>query len=126
MIFVASDLTELNERLAHYPVIVGGMFAAALLVAFILSTRVQRLVSGPILHLAQVARTVALDKNYSVRAKKHSTDELGQLIDGFNEMLTQIQERDGALRAAHDNLERRVEERDRRVAPITRDVPLTG
>jgi len=110
-IFVASDLTELKERLARYPVIVGLMFVAALLVAFILSTRLQRLVSGPILHLAHVALAVARDKNYSVRAQKQSGDELGQLIDGFNYMLTQIQEREGALQAAHDNLERRVEER---------------
>jgi PAS domain S-box-containing protein len=110
-IFVASDLMNLKERLARYPAIVGGMLAAALLVAFLLSNRLQRVVSNPILHLAQVARSVALDKNYSVRAKKQSADELGQLIDGFNEMLTQIQERDGALRAAHDHLERRVEER---------------
>jgi PAS domain S-box-containing protein len=110
-IFVASDLTELRDRLARYPIVVGGMFAAALLVAFFLSARLQRVVSDPILHLARVARTVALDKNYSVRAQKHSGDELGQLIDGFNEMLTQIQERDGALQAARDNLERRVEER---------------
>jgi PAS domain S-box-containing protein len=110
-IFVASDLTELRDRLARYPAVVGGMFAASLLVAFILSARLQRLVSGPILHLAQMTRSVALDKNYSVRAEKQSGDELGQLIDGFNEMLTQIQERDGALQAARDNLERRVEER---------------
>ena len=110
-IFVASDLTELRERLVRYPVIVGGMFAAALLVALLLSARLQRLVSNPILHLALVARSVALDKNYSIRAHKHSGDELGQLIDGFNEMLSQIQARDGALRAAHDHLERRVEER---------------
>jgi PAS domain S-box-containing protein len=110
-IFVASDLTDLHERLARYPAIVCGMLAVALLVVLILSNRLQRVISDPILHLAQVARSVALDKNYAVRAKKQSTDELGQLIDGFNEMLTQIQERDGALRAAHDHLERRVEKR---------------
>jgi PAS domain S-box-containing protein len=110
-IFVASDLTELHERLARYPAIVCGMLAVALVVVLILSNRLQRVISDPILHLAQVARSVALDKNYSVRAKKQSADELGQLIDGFNDMLTQIQERDGALLAAHDHLERRVEER---------------
>jgi PAS domain S-box-containing protein len=104
-------LTDLHERLARYPAIVCGMLAVALLVVLILSNRLQRVISDPILHLAQVARSVALDKNYAVRAKKQSTDELGQLIDGFNEMLTQIQERDGALRAAHDHLERRVEKR---------------
>lgn len=110
-IFVLSDLSDLKQRLGRYPMIVGSMFAAAMLVAFFLSNRLQRVVSDPILHLAGVARSVALEKNYSVRATKQSGDELGQLIDGFNEMLGQIQTRDVALRAAHDTLEHRVEDR---------------
>jgi PAS domain S-box-containing protein len=110
-IFVMSDLSELQERLGRYPAILGSMFAAAMLVALVLSNRLQRVVSDPILHLAHVARSVALDKNYSVRATKQSGDELGQLIDGFNEMLVQIQARDAALLAAHDTLENRVQKR---------------
>ena len=110
-IFVASDLNELKARLSRYPTIICAMLAAALFVVLILSNRLQRVISDPILHLAIVARAVALDKNYSVRAKKETADELGDLIDGFNEMLTQIQERDRALQSAHDHLERRVEER---------------
>jgi PAS domain S-box-containing protein len=110
-IFVASDLTELHDRLARYPLILGEMLVAALLVALVLSSRLHRIVSNPILHLAQVARAVALDKNYSIRAQKQTGDELGQLIDGFNDMLTQIQERDDALRAARDTMELRVKER---------------
>lgn len=110
-IFVMSDLSDLKERLGRYPAILGSMFAAAMLVAFLLSNRLQRLVSDPILHLAHVAQSVAQEKNYSVRAKKQSGDELGQLIDGFNEMLAQIQARDAALLAAHETLENRVQER---------------
>jgi signal transduction histidine kinase len=54
---------------------------------------------------------VAEGKNYSLRAKKQSNDEIGQLAAGFNEMLMQIQTRDTALQTARDNLEKRVEER---------------
>lgn len=110
-IFVMSDLSALQARLGRYPAILGSMLAAAMLVAFILSSRLQRVVSDPILHLARVTRSVALEKNYSVRANKQSGDELGQLIDGFNEMLAQIQARDAALLAAHDTLENRVQAR---------------
>jgi PAS domain S-box-containing protein len=110
-IFVASDLTELRERLARYPVIVGQMLAAALLVALVLSAGLHRVISNPILHLAEVAKSVASDKNYSIRAKKQSDDELGRLIGVFNEMLGQIQQRDNDLQAAQDLLEQRVKER---------------
>ncbi len=98
--------------------IVGCVLLASLLVAFALSSQLQRLVSDPILRLARVARTVAMEKNYTVRATKQSDDELGQLVDGFNEMLAQIQARDTALQTARDNLEKRVEERTRELENI--------
>lgn len=110
-IFVVSDLTELDERLARYPVIVGEMLAAALLVAFILSARLHRVISNPILHLAEVARSVAAEKNYSIRAEKQNDDELGKLVVVFNEMLGQIQKRDAELHLAQDLLEQRVKDR---------------
>src|SRR5205085_10439725 len=68
-------------------------------------------ISGPITHLAEIANKVANQKNYSIRATKTSNDEMGVLIERFNEMLNGIQERDAALLKAHDDLERRVDER---------------
>ncbi len=115
-IFVASDLKGISSRLIRYVGIVGLVLLASLLLAFILSSQLQRLVSNPILHLAQIARSVALEKNYSVRATKQSNDELGQLVDGFNEMLVQIQRRDAALQSARDELEVRVRERTTELA----------
>ena len=110
-IFVASDLSELHERLERFLVIVCEMLAAALLVTFFLSARLHRVVTDPILHLAQVARTVTSEKNYSIRAQKDGDDELGRLIGVFNEMLSQIQQRDAELQSARDLLEHRVKER---------------
>jgi len=74
----------------------------------LLAARLQHFVSRPILQLSQTARTVAVEKNYSIRVAKHADDELGQLVDGFNDMLMQIELRDGALREAQGDLERRV------------------
>ncbi|MEW6304359.1 MAG: ATP-binding protein [Verrucomicrobiota bacterium] len=112
-IYLQSDLKELDERLQRYAGIVGLVLAASLLVSLFLSIRLQRVISEPVLHLADVARTVSEQKNYSVRAVKQGQDELGALIDGFNEMLTQIQERDAALQKGRDDLEQRVVERTR-------------
>jgi PAS domain S-box-containing protein len=115
-IFINSDLKELLASLTHYISIVGIVFLVSLLIALALSSQLQRLVSDPILHLAQVAQTVALEKNYSMRATKQSNDEIGQLVDGFNEMLVQIQQRDAALQSTHDKLEVRVVERTAELA----------
>jgi PAS domain S-box-containing protein len=111
VVYLKSDLADLYSRLYQYAVIVGTVLLLTLGVAFVLSNHLQRLISQPILHLVQTTRTVAADRNYSIRAAKTSEDELGVLIDGFNEMLGQIQTRDSALQAARDNLELRVQER---------------
>jgi len=113
VVYLESDMRALSSRLWRYAGIVGLVFLALLFVALGLSLQLQRLISDPILDLAQLARSVASEKNYSVRAAKQSNDELGQLVDGFNEMLGQIQTRDLALQSARDGLEKRVEERTR-------------
>ncbi|HLP76055.1 MAG TPA: ATP-binding protein [Candidatus Paceibacterota bacterium] len=115
-IVLSYDLNELSDRLIRYFMIVSMVFMASLFVAFILSSRLQRVISDPIRSLARAARAVALEKDYSVRVEKHSSDELGQLIDGFNEMLSQIQQRDAALQSARDHLEHRVKERTEELA----------
>jgi PAS domain S-box-containing protein len=112
-IYLQSNLDPLYARLSQYASIVGLVLVASLLVAFLLSALLQRLISKPILRLAQAARFVAEKKNYGVRAIKKSNDEIGQLIDGFNDMLAQIQSRDAALRQARDDLDQRVRERTR-------------
>lgn len=115
-IYVESNLKELPRRLRRYAAIAGMVFVIALGAALVISSRLHRVLSNPILHLSKMARLVAEEKNYSVRAKKTSEDELGQLIDGFNEMLAQIHQRDNALQAARDTLENRVEERTNELA----------
>jgi len=115
-IYITSDLDELVARYRRYGIIVSVVFFLSSLVALVLSTKLQHIISGPISHLAEVVSNVAKDKNYSVRATKHDEDELGRLIDGFNEMLNQIQMRDGALQEVQGSLEKRVEDRTRELA----------
>ncbi|MDB6064664.1 MAG: hybrid sensor histidine kinase/response regulator [Pedosphaera sp.] len=110
-IYLQSDLLEMRERLVRYGGIILLFMLASSLVTYFLSALLQKIISQPISHLVDTAKAVSTEKNYSVRAVKRSEDELGQLIDGFNEMLTQIQERDVALQQAHDKLEKRVGER---------------
>jgi PAS domain S-box-containing protein len=108
---LVSDVNALRDRIAQYCVVVVMILFASLLVAFLLSSRLQRMISGRISHLARTVRAVSDEKDYTIRATKHGRDELGTLIDGFNEMLSQIQERDAKLQTARDELELRVEER---------------
>ncbi|HVY70276.1 MAG TPA: CHASE sensor domain-containing protein, partial [Verrucomicrobiae bacterium] len=107
------DLRETRARLWQFVGMISLALVGCAAISVLLSVRLQRIISRPILDLVAVTRTVAEEKNYSLRAKKRGADEIGRLIDGFNEMLGQIQARDAALQQAHDELELRVAERTR-------------
>ena len=83
----------------------------SLLGAFLLSSKLQKTISSPILHLSSLANRVSTEKNYALRATNESQDELGKLINQFNDMLSQVQDRDIALQEAHHELEEKVRER---------------
>ena len=100
-----SDMDELGERLRGFAGIVAVVLLGSLLVALALSLRLQRVISGPILHLAEVQNRVRREKDYGLRARRETADELGVLIDGFNEMLREIETRDEELRLATQEAE---------------------
>src|SRR6185436_1922594 len=96
-VYLESGLDEVWSRLRVRGITIAVVFLAAALAALALSSALQGLISRPILHLADTARAVSERNDYTLRADKRSTDELGRLVEAFNQMLTQIQERDTAL-----------------------------
>ena len=104
-VYIQSDLTELRARLQRFAVIVTFVMAGCLAVVLLVSSRLQRVISEPIVQLASAQTLVRDRKDYSIRAAKHSNDELGVLIDGFNQMLGEIQTRDVALTVAKEQAE---------------------
>src|SRR6202171_4729070 len=106
-LFLQSDMRQWNLRARRYAsiflsfVLISGFFA------LIVSSKLQKLISGPILHLEDTMRMVSATKSYEVRATKFYGDEIGRLIDGFNTMLSEIQQRDTALHHANDELQTR-------------------
>ena len=107
-IYLHSDLEKAYSRLRSYSAMLGLFMLASCLVAFLFSSRLQRVVSGPILHLSETAREIPSAHNFSVRATKQNEDELGVLTDAFNGMLTHIQERDFELARNGERLEDQV------------------
>ena len=107
-IYFQSDRDEIRQRLKLYAWIVMGVLLISLLAAYIIASRLQRVISDPILELAKVANLVSENKDYSVRAAVDSADELGVLVRGFNDMLMQIEARTQDLKEHQENLESEV------------------
>jgi PAS domain-containing protein len=97
--------TTYRDLLRYYGTILVGVLIGCFIVAFLLSARLQRFIADPIQQLAGVVHLIAVDKNYSVRAQASGRDEIGQLTEAFNYMLSQIQARDSALEESRKRFE---------------------
>jgi len=88
------DLRELTERMRLYSATVLLVLLASSGVAYLLSARLRSIIATPVAQLVQATTAVSATGNYGIRAPKLSGDELGVLVDAFNEMLSRIQTRD--------------------------------
>jgi two-component system, sensor histidine kinase and response regulator len=102
---------ELRAELKQNAIVLLLVVGSALFVALLAASRLQRFVSEPIVALATAAQAVSERGDYSVRVPSNGTDEVGHLIQSFNQMVGQIEERDRQLRDHHAHLEQKVAER---------------
>lgn len=115
-ISLRSDLSDAYARLWNYVLLSVVALLISLLVALLISREAQKRVSRPILDLTAVAIQVSQQQNYSIRARTGNQDEIGTLVKGFNDMLQQIERRDGELKQTQSELRQRVEDLQHEVA----------
>ncbi|MBC7783363.1 MAG: response regulator [Burkholderiales bacterium] len=108
---ICSDLSRLYDRIRTYAAALLVVLVAGLSASLLVVSRLQGVITTPILSLAQTARDIAENSNYSARAVKTGTDELGTLVDCFNGMLEQIELQNTQLAAHRDHLEDEVARR---------------
>ena len=124
-VYLKSTLADLYRRLGWYGFFALSAMIPSLLIAYLLSSGLQRIISRPIMDLARTMKMVSQEKNYTVQVEKLGEDELGALIDGFNEMLSQIQKRDLALERHRDELEMEVQRRTAELSQTNRQLEGT-
>jgi signal transduction histidine kinase/CheY-like chemotaxis protein len=95
----------------QYLLITFAAIAAAVGASYWLAARLQQQISGPIVNLAHTMKRVSSEEDYTLRVERSSQDEIGSLIDGFNQMLAQIRHRDTRLERYREFLEQQVAER---------------
>jgi signal transduction histidine kinase len=107
-ILIVSDIGELTSKVSRSLMLLGVILIIALLIAYIISSKLQAIISEPLMSLSTTMKSVSREKNYAIRATCAEDDEIGELVNGFNEMLTQIESRDGQLKQYHEELEEKV------------------
>jgi signal transduction histidine kinase len=112
-ISIISDLKDIKKSYQRYlyysaiAILFGGI------VAFLLSRSFSKIIDKPIKSLYMASKSVTDHGDYNITVKKKSSDELGVLVDAFNEMLLQIHIREKEVKDANTNLEEKVKDRTR-------------
>jgi signal transduction histidine kinase/CheY-like chemotaxis protein len=119
---IASDRGEQRDRTVAVIKVLGGVLAVCLLLSLGISSRLQRLISGPLLELTAITRIVSSERRYDVRATHQANDEIGELVAAFNDMIVEIQRRDAQLLGHQQALEATVEARTRELRTLNSEL----
>jgi PAS domain S-box-containing protein len=91
---------DVTERVRAYLSVLGAVMVIGLVAALLAGAWLQRVVSQPMESMARVARQIVDRRDYSYRAQKTTDDEIGVVVDAFNNMLDEVQSRSRALEAS--------------------------
>ena len=110
-IAIVSDFSEFRAKMKQFREISAVVLIVSIFVTALISSRLVRLITEPILQLAGIAGRVSAQEDYTLRGIPMGDDEVGTLVSSFNQMLERIQQRDAALQGAKEELEHRVQAR---------------
>jgi signal transduction histidine kinase/DNA-binding response OmpR family regulator/HPt (histidine-containing phosphotransfer) domain-containing protein len=110
-IYLLSNLHPVYQRFHDLLLItIVAMFLSCLL-ALVITARLQKSILDPLVHLTSLSTRISQSQDYSLRAPTKAPDEIGTLIDGFNSMLQEIQDREQELEQHRTQLAQRIAER---------------
>ncbi len=111
-VYIAASMEGLAERMRKLLMLAVFIFIIAGVVAYLFAMRMQRYITQPLINLQHILRTITKSRDYSLRAKKESADEFGNLVDDFNRMLHMVQEANLRLSDAVEEIKSKKEESD--------------
>ena len=110
-LYLKSSLSGMYVQLRQFAFIAFLLIACSLVVAYLLSTILQKTISEPIIALEATAKAISVDRNYAVRAIRYGKDEIGAFTEAFNQMLTQIETQNIEITSFNQQLEEKIKRR---------------
>ncbi|WP_448519040.1 ATP-binding protein [Rhodoflexus sp.] len=123
-VYLRSELTPLVSRAKYYSYAFLITFILALGLSLLLSTLLQETIVRPILSLAEMTRQISKNHDYTQFAPnlQHRTDEIGVLLDNFNEMLARIKQQNDALLLAKEQAENSSKAKEQFLANMSHEI----
>jgi TMAO reductase system sensor TorS len=125
MVLIQSDLSLLHSQVYRFIFIIIAVFISALLLTYALSKGLQRVITRPVITLAQTMQQVTKNADFSLRVEESGKDEVGTLIHGFNAMLSEIQKRDNRIAVYSESLEDSIIKRTGELTVANQELEVT-
>jgi signal transduction histidine kinase/CheY-like chemotaxis protein len=127
-VYIRGDLQSIYDKLTRQVLVLSALFVIALLIAAVLSLFFQKAISEPIKNLTLISRKISEEKDYSLRIEENRKDEIGTLIDSYNNMLNQIEQQNLALTIAKEQAEQSARAKDEFLANMSHEIrtPMNG
>ena len=120
-VYIAAQY-DVGGRLRDYLAILVAVTAASLALAAVIFGSLQSTLTQPILALSQAAREVIRRRDYRVKVEKTTEDELGELVDSFNDMLHDLEVEMGQRQRAEDALRAADRRKDEFLATLAHEL----
>ncbi|TQV75391.1 response regulator [Aliikangiella marina] len=102
-IYICTSLEQVQENLTRYLLIALLLAIGVGIMALLFASRMQNIISNPIINLTNLAKKVSAQRDYHYRADKFGEDEVGELVESFNHMLTTIEKQNAELVETTEN-----------------------
>ena len=103
-ISLIADVTDMRHALWTIALDAATVGLLASLLAVLIGSRLKNTIIGPLASLTRATEAIRITGDYSHPVARHSDDEIGRLVDAFNEMMAEIGNRDEAIRRQRDGL----------------------
>lgn len=96
-VYLKTNLNSINQQLRQNILVITLIVFSVLVITILLTSKLQKLISRPILELSKATQVIKNEEDYGVRVERNDYLEVQQLCDGFNSMLDVLQQRDSDL-----------------------------
>ncbi len=127
-IVLYSGLDDYGERIRNFINVFIIIFITSFIITLLISIRLQQFISHPIISLTKTMQHISVNKNYNIQIEDKGKDEIGQLIKGFNTMISQIDKQNLALKLAKDQAETSAKIKEQFLANMSHEIrtPMNG
>ncbi len=126
--YLITDISDINERLIQFIYLLLFITFASSIMAYFIATFLQKIVSSPLIRLTDTMKEITDSRQYNYRITEKRNDEIGTLMESFNNLLSQIHKTNEALVLAKENAEDSAKIKEEFLANMSHEIrtPMNG